>query len=291
VKKRLSSEEFGAVLLAARDERKTVSFLTLWTAWAIRKGQHDDVGIFIRDLRTLVNHPKLNGDQPETACLLAQLIESTLERFSRLIEAGKMDEALPSLSALPILYSPKAGKGAANWVRAKDLYHGKKVGTKSAAPYLSHDSIANRNVVWAQLAEDTMRVVHLAALDQSKMSEMKAKAQGYYVLHECRAGAKKGVKTTFYALSDGTVLAWPAWVDVLFDDISTYGLNDPASCKRAFRAVIEDFFAQPRNVHADAILGPMLSKNNSRSFATKEARKNILAVIDRLPPTSLTHAS
>jgi hypothetical protein len=85
---KMSHEEFAEAFLAARQERKVKAFLTLWTAWKIRKEQHDDIGKFIRDLRTLLNSPELDDDRTQRVGYLGHIIESTVERFTRLIDAG-----------------------------------------------------------------------------------------------------------------------------------------------------------------------------------------------------------
>lgn len=95
----------------------------LRTVWDQRKKMVGAAGVqeLVRIIRAGASSRKL--DEPELAALLvATLIQETVERFELLVQTGTMDSVVPSLKALPLLYSTKAGKGAPEWRWARKLF-------------------------------------------------------------------------------------------------------------------------------------------------------------------------
>jgi len=200
------------------------------------------------------------------------------------VEAGQFDSALPRLTALPLLYSPSAGKGAPQWKKAKALYEDKKVGTQALLEHRGRDPQTARNPVWGELAENAVRIVRMAAVElPMQILPRKSRAIALHVFERRRRGAKKTVRFTLYLLDNKEVLIWPSWLE-LCEGLSARVSDNTDHYKRAVKAVLDEFFADPANTFADEILKNLLESRSgySRTEAVKQAIKNVLACIERV---------
>ena len=100
--------------------------------------------------------------------VIARVLEAMTHIFEQLSRAGLLDDALPKLTGLPILYSPNAGKGAKGWLSAYALYREKKVGTKAPVQHRGSDKNVARISERGQLAEPAVRVVRQGVHEQMK---------------------------------------------------------------------------------------------------------------------------
>jgi hypothetical protein len=183
-----------------------------------------------------------------------------------------------------MLYSTRAGKGASEWKKAKTLFDQKKVGTEALLEYRGRDPQMSRNPVWGELAESAARIVYMAAVELPKeILPRKNRAVALHIFEKKRPGAKKAVRITLYLLDDKSVLLWPSWLD-LCGGLPGRVSDDTDRYKRAIRAVLDEFFADPENHFADDVLRKLLESPSgySRAEATKQAIKNVLGCIERV---------
>ena len=111
----------------------------------------------------------------------------------------------------------------------------------------------------------------------------KKRAVGFRVFEKRRPGAKKTVRLTFYLLDDKGVLLWPSWLD-LCETLPSRVSDNSGAYKRAVKAVLDEFFADPGNRLANDVLKALLESSSgySRTEAVKQAIKNVLACVERL---------
>jgi hypothetical protein len=277
----LSEDEAVDAYQAAKKAKKIYGPLHLLDVWRRLRHNHTLAG-FVAGLRRLIKDREL--DNPSlVAGDLARFIELMVARFERLVEVGLFDSALPRLTALPMLYSPRAGKGAPEWKKAKILYEQKKVGTQALLEHRGRDPQTARNPVWGELAENAARVVGLAAVElPHEILPRKSRAVAFHVFEKKRSGAKKTVGFTLYLLDDKGVLIWPSWLS-LCEGLPARVSDNTDRYKRAVKAVLDEFFADPGNTFANEVLQKLLESPSgySRAEAVKQAIKNVLACIDR----------
>jgi hypothetical protein len=275
----LSEGEARAAYRAAKKAKKFYGPLHLLDAWWRWRYSHTLAG-FVADLRYSIKDRDL--DHPSlVAGHLARFIELMVVRFERLVEAGQFDSALPRLTALPMLYSPHAGKGAPQWKKAKALYEDKKVGTQALLEYRGRDPQTARNPEWGELAEISARVVCLAAAEYPIQISRKNRAVAFHVFEKKHLGARKTLRFTLYLLDKG-VLIWPSWLE-LCEGLSARVSDNIDGYKRAVKAVLDEFFADLENPLANRVLKTLLESRSgySRAEAVKQAIKNVLACIER----------
>jgi hypothetical protein len=277
----LSKAEARDAYEAAKKAKKIHGPMHLLDAWWRWRHSHTLSG-FVAGLRDSIKDRALD-DPSLVAGHLARFIELMVVRFERLVEVGQFDSALPRLTGLPMLYSPRAGKGAPQWKKAKTLYQQKKVGTQALLEYRGRDPQTARNPVWGELAEIAVRVLHQAAVEYPILNSLKNRAVAFRVFENRRPRAKKTVRLTFYLLSDKGALIWPSWLE------GCQGLPDRVSdnsdrYKRVAKPVLDEFFADPGNPFANDVIEALLESPSgySRTDAVKQAIKNVLACIERL---------
>jgi hypothetical protein len=231
---------------------------------------------YLKDLRHLINGDGL--DNPNTRReRLAMFVEIMVERFENLVDKGEFDEVLPALRALPILYSPSAGKGAASWLRARRLFLDKNIATKSWKKYRIKDSPTVRNPIWADLGDFTLRIVNLATQELPKLLQLRNSATAFHYENKQRPRARKACRIICYNLNNGDLLVWPDWLNscaFLPEKVS----ECPMGYKAAASAVLNNFFADPDNSQAEEILRGLLQQR-SYPQAVNEARKAVLNYI------------
>ncbi|MFZ3376263.1 MAG: hypothetical protein WA183_11985 [Chthoniobacterales bacterium] len=278
----LSKDEAVDAYQAAKKEKKHYGPMNLFEAWRLLR-YNPSLPDFVADLRFSINDPDLDNPS-KLAEYLARFIELMVIRFERSVEDRLFDSALPRLTALPMLYSPRAGKGASEWEKAKALFDQKKVGTQALSVYRGRDPHTARNPVWGELAENAARIVYMASVERPYAILLrKSDAVAFYIFEKKRPGAKKTVRTTLYLLDDKSVLLWPSWFD-LCEGLPGRVSDDTDRYKRAVKAVLDEFFADPKNSFADEVLQKLLESTSgySRSDAVKQAIKNVLACVGRL---------
>ena len=267
--------------------------LTLQKGWEREHSKYlmDD---FRANIRDLVNkNPKL--DDPEEAPLyLATLFQWMTYRFGALVDSGEFDEALPTLHALPVLYSPSSGKGASGWVQAREVFDGKrggnkvrgKVGSKATGAYVGFPSGGEkRTQVWRRLAEMVVRVIQ-EVKDEMPGLRKKAEEAASYKIHDIgrhsaqsKPNAKRVVRTYFF-LEDGFTFCWHSWMDHL-DKLPSIVRAGGDAFIEVVRMVVDDFFAAPKNERADEIINPMIG-SGTRADAEAQAKWNIIEAVKRL---------
>jgi hypothetical protein len=279
--RQLSEDEARAVYNSATKAKKVYGAMHLLDAWWRWRYSHT-LKDYVADLLYLIKDPSLD-DPSLVAGHLARFVELMVVRFERLVEVGAFDSALPRLTALPMLYSPSAGKGAPEWEKAKTLYTEKKVGTQALLRYRGRDPQAARNPVWGELAEIAARVVRQAAVELPlEILPRRNRAIAYHVFEKRRPGAKKFVRLTLNLLDDNGVLLWPSWLE-LCEGLPERVSDDADLYKRAVKAILDEFFADPGNTLADEVLQTLLKSPSgySRAEAVKQAIKNVLACTGR----------
>jgi hypothetical protein len=278
----LTEDEAADAYQAAKKAKKCYGPMHLFDAWR-RLRYNPSLPDFVADLRFSINDPDLDNPS-KTAEYLARFIELMVIRFERSVEDGLFDSALPRLTALPMLYSPRAGKGASEWKKAKTLFDQKKVGTQALLEYRGRDPQTARNPLYGELAENAARIVHMAAVELPKeILPRKSRAVAFHIFEKKRPAAKKTVRFTLYLLDDKGVLLWPSWLD-LCEGLPGRVSDDTDRYKLAIKAVLDGFFADPKNSFADEVLQKLLESPSgySRSDAVKQAIKNVLACVGRL---------
>ncbi len=279
--RQLSEDEALGAYQTARKAKKLYEPLKLRLAWWRWRYNHNLPG-FVADLRDLINDRPLDDPSLVTGHL-ARFIELIVVRFERLVEAGQFDPALPRLTALPLLYSPQAGKGALQWKKAKTLYEDKKVGTQALLEHRGRDPQTARNPVWGELAEVAARIVRQAAVELPlEILPHRKRAGAFRTFEKKRPGAKKTLQFTLYLLDGDDVLIWSGWLE-LRQGLPERVSDNPTVTSQAVKAVLAEFFADPANRFADDVLKTLLESPSgySRAEAVKQAIKNVLACIER----------
>jgi hypothetical protein len=90
-------------------------------------------------------------------------------------------------------------------------------------------------------------------------------------------------------MGDGSVLVWPDWLD-LCKGLPDHPRNDIAGYQRAGRGVVQGFFADPGNKHAEVIIAPSV-EGERRAYAAharKEAIRLVVDAIARVVPEPLS---
>ncbi len=279
--RRLSAEECQAAYNKARIAGNIIEPVNLRTIWAKQKtaGIQDLLGM----IRKVVNSTEI--DNPEnTADYLARLLEAAVERFENLVQSGAMDDVLPRLTALPVLYSLYAGTGGRQWKRARAVFEDKKVGTKSVSAHRGKDPAAAKDPIWGLLAAESVKVASRAALQLPIMDACKEKAVAVGHVKSTRPRGKFLWQASVYLLADGGVLIWPDWLsacrglpDSVRDNVEGY----QAAC----RLILKEFFGEPGNKWGDALLKPKTEIGSNRSgkaAARGEAVENAVDAVSRL---------
>ena len=275
----MTDEEFHATYAAAKAIKKLHQPTPLLDAWK-RWRYPGTLPEFVGTLRALIKDSELD-DSSQLPKNLALFMEFMVVRFERLVDNGLFDSVLPQLTALPILYSPSAGKGAGEWERARALYKEKKIGTEALFEYRGRDPNVPRSPVWGELAEIAARVVWIAGEELPRLSSLKERAVAFHKDEWKRKGARKAVRWTSYLLNDRGFLIWPDWLE-LCEGLPARVRDDVARYTQAVGAVVDEFFAAPDHPLIEYLLAPMVLQGHySRPDAVKEARRLILDWIPR----------
>jgi hypothetical protein len=284
----MTHEEIRAIWMGAA-KRHIPTHLA--EVWGQRVDPNPSVEKFVAAARFAVQTPAL--DDPKTApAYAAHLMVALLEPFQRLVETGKLDEVLPRLTGLPILYSPRSGIGASEWQHARQLYDLKRVGAECMQEHRGNDSGLARNSMWRHLSADTVRVIQQAAMKLPFFRELRARSEPCFKLSKrISRSARNKFDFEVFRLPGGELLAWPDWLDACetIPRGEADGLPVPVAEARgaylaAARRVLDNFFADPDNTHGDVIVTAVtgVRKGIPRAQAVAEARKNVLDIIGRM---------
>ena len=282
----MSKEAASDAFESARIAKKLHVPLDLREAWESEYSRQWTIDNFLRMMKDIVKSKQLN-DPAEAPFRIARLFEAMTHVFENMVKSGVLDQALPHLGALPILYSPKAGGGATDWVRAKDLYIKKGIGTQALCKSRGLTFDTSRTPVWAELAETVVRVINQARLELSPAADTpnacgalidRAVAWGEYT--KSRSKRAKKVRGRMFRLDDGGVLLWHSWLDDC-TDLPGKVSEGRKSYLAVARKVVDDFFALPNNPRADDIVTYVTGVRTElpRPSAVGEARKSILKAI------------
>lgn len=260
---------------AAHSSKKRHFPLDLQNLWR-RERPTTSIEEYLATLRHLINHADLDDVTKQNEHLLT-FVEIMVERFEYLVEKGEFDDNLSKLRALPLLYSPKAGKGASHWERAYQLFHNKNVSANSWKKYRVQDSTSVRNPIWADLGDFTLRVINVASQELPRFLSLQQTAVFYCDLEKRRERARKACRIVLYILANDEVLFWPDWLNSCAN-LPARVSDSPEGYRAAASAVLNNFFADPENQYAEEILNPLLARL-SYPEAVNEARKAVLKYI------------
>ena len=200
----MSEAEVTAIWEAASKIHQPTPLLTKWEK---RRDPNASLRAFVRDLRRCAKTAEL--DDPKTAPeYVARLMEGLVKRFERLVEAGKLDDALPKLSGLPMLYSTEAGTGATHWKPAHDLYLAKRVGVDGPLQHRGVNS-ASAAPPWRELAADAVWVVQAAVVELAHFQHLRAQAESGFQYEMGRKRGKKKSHGLVLRLPGNELLRWP----------------------------------------------------------------------------------
>jgi hypothetical protein len=299
-----SEEQIHALLTRATKIHEPVS---LARKWVHRHDPDPSVADFVRDLREMASSEELSD--PDTAPAYAGwFMVAFLQRFERLVETGQLDDVLPRLSGLSLLYTPHAGVGAGEWAHAARLYEAKAVGTQTLLEYRGPDAQVARNTRWRHLAYDTVWVVQDAALNLPRLERLREQAESSFgVVRKLTQAARQGYRAEVYLLPGDELLVWPDWLNACAGILvpvagQGQGSNDNGSSRgegvrvvprlseareaylQAARAVLDSFFGDPHCGAAEAIVEEVRGVRSDihRSQIVAEARKNVLEAVGRL---------
>lgn len=263
--------------------------ISLAQRWRVRNNASPNVQDIIEMLQLAANSPELKD--PEIApAYAARLIATLVEKFEPLVEKGCFDEVLPRLPGLPILYSPKAGKGAGGWKHAAELFEKKGIATDCLQEHWG--TVASRNELWRSLAHDTIWVIQTAAFALPELSKKQRTAiQSWNFKKSRHRTARTQVGATLFRLPAEELLFWPKWLDACAS-IPRPAPNDAplpvrhalAEYLHAARAILDDFFSNAENPYAAEILRVVQGVRTEMppASAVAEARKNVLDTIKRM---------
>lgn len=278
--RQMTEEQARQVHETAKSNRMLSGPVSLIEAW---KASHSRNSLpqFLADLRRLIKDEDLN-DPRYMELHVAIFIEMMVVRFERLVDSGAFDSALPRLTALPMLYSPRAGKGAPGWERARKKYDEKRVGSAGLVEYRGHNPAASRTPIWGELAEMSVRVAWIAAGQFEEFRAQREEATGYRTFKFKRGTSTKAVCSTLFALRDGKALVWPEWLEKC-RGLPKRAVDDIGAYKKAVGALLSSFFYDPMNPCADDVLRPLMQSTSgySRAEAVKQATKDILRCVGR----------
>lgn len=232
----------------------------------------------IASTKDLINSPEL-ADPKSAPGHFAILIEALVWRFEGLVRAGALDEVLPRLTALPILYSPRNGKGASEWEMAKQLFEDKNVGKGASTVHRGSESVVARRVEFGIVAAECARLVRLAGYEFAELADLRCKASEFWVQKICRNPKAEVTRVIWYRC--GTILLkWPEWLDDC-KDLPARRTDAPEQYRRAADGLLTEFFAIPGNTFAETLTG-VRSDDRNYSGAVAETKRRILNAIDRL---------
>ena len=208
--RRISRNEAISRCNAAEKAKKLHRPSDLRTEWERPKR---GIGHLVHIFRDYAKSTRLDDSESARRHLPWAVVE-IVRVFEALVGAGEFRDVLPRLIGLPLLYSPSAGKGAGGWERARDLWEMNKMGAAALTKHRGTDSCVARNPTWGQLAEAAVGLARWAAMQFRDVAALRSRAVEWAPYEKRRPKAQNSVSGWFYFFEDGTVLAWPAWLDL-----------------------------------------------------------------------------
>jgi len=284
---------------AAKATEKVHGPCWLKNRWMTREREMKKEGIaeLIAMIRNAMATPQM--DDPKKAPLyVTKLVRLIVEQFERLVLGGALDETLPKLNALPLLFSPTAGNRASKWEWAVELFKRKRVGADAPLVHRSQDTDQTRAAEWRLIAKEAVIAARYTAASLPRLDRLRAKAVAYYRFDFRRERASYGVVGIFYLLDDGGVLLWPDWLDRCRDLRVPGGVVHVAGNVRAYKTVVEmmakEFFGDPKNSPAEELCAALArapqviarglpaSDRYTMGTARAVAVKNVVEAVGRL---------
>lgn len=285
--RRLTADEAKACFSAAAAANRVHQPMCLRSMWDQRKrGENPQaVAELVRIMRSGLNTPEID-DPVEAPKYLARLIHLVVTRFERLVIGGVLDDVLPRLDSLPLLYSVTAGNGAAKWIWARKLFKAKQVGEDASVLHgRSVDLCEKRTLQWRSLAEDAVAVARDASLEIAHFDELRRRAVASWPFAFKRVRAHYGLFGTLYLLDDDSVLIWPDWLEKC-RGLPVKVKADVIRYKAVSLALAQEFFGGPYNKYADELLEPLLKSakkhGQTAGRARMEAALMVAAAVGRL---------
>ena len=165
------------------------------------------------------------------------------------------------------------------------LYDEKKVGTKGPGKHRGQDPKVSRGSMWGEVAECGVRAARIVAAQlQGEIPGWLESAVAYCRCEFRHPPERIPVRAMLFLLKDDGVAYIQEWVP-LCEGLAESVTDDLERYKKVVKAMLDDFFATPKNrERADALLEGMVkgAGKASRASAVKEARKRILACVGRL---------
>jgi len=250
----LTQKEAQEAWNRARIAKKIHGPENLRTVWAKKMKMTGTVGVqeLLRIIRKGVNSPEMDKTE-QTAAYLARLLEGAVERFENLVQTGAMDEVLPRMAALPVLYSPYAGKGSPEWKWARELFEAKKVGTEAVSAHRGSNYAATRNSSWKMLAIEAVKVARMAAIKLPVFDAYREEAIAVGHVEFKRPGGHYIWRASVYLLADKGVLIWPDWLSAC-RDLPPSVKDKTEDYQAACRLMLKGFFGDPENKWGDELL-------------------------------------
>lgn len=284
--RQLSQEEMKQAWDSAYSAKQVHEPTWLRTIWGKRKedAKVEAMAELVAMIRRALKTPEID-DPEKSSRYVVRLVYLIVQQFERMVAGGVVDEMLPGLNALPLLYSITAGNGASKWAWALKLFKEKGVGTHANAQHGRSDAVGTRTLQWRFLAEDASTVARYAALELAKFDELKGRAVGCarYVFRRLRA--HYGLSGIFYLLDDGSVLLWPDWLEKCRGLPLEIKENIPRY-EEACLALAQEFFGDPHNKHSVELLEPLVTKalknGQTKGRARMEAAQMVAAAVGRL---------
>lgn len=209
----------------------------------------------------------------------AKLMEVLVWRFELLVRDGVFDEALPRLSGLPILYSPRNGKGASQWEMARQLFESKRVGTDAFAEHSGLESSVARRIDFGVAAAHVAHLLWIASLELPELKQVRQRAVAFGIEKVQRRKNTESADVFWYHCGD-VILRWPSWLDYC-ENLPSCRLDAPQRYREAAEGLLAEFFATPGNEIAEEMAG-IPADDPGYSLAIAETKRRILDATDRL---------
>lgn len=261
--------------------------------WQIRKYVPKSIEEFMRCLRRALENPDLHEGKA-TPSAVGRLVEAMMVNFRVSLEAGIMDEVLPRMSGLPVLYRDDLPLGAGRWEWAAQIYRDKMVGQKAPACFQNSGTLADlktrkgsamRDPIWSDLANACAYVIQVTCFRLPQLIEARERALGSFRHEAVVHGKRSNQINEVFELSSGQFLVWPRWLS-LDMELPVYSSTDlrlveprraPEFYLPAFTDVVNDFFADSANQKLDEVLQKARRQiSEPRYVSVSAARRYIL---------------
>lgn len=157
------------------------------------------------------------------------------------------------------------------------------MGTNATGGHRGSNDEAKRDANWGLLANEATKLAYAAAIRLPEFDALKPKAvaAGYKVAK--RPGAHYGWTGWLYLLADGGALVWPDWLELCRGLPKTVPKDVPRY-QKACGAIAKEFFGDPGNLWADALVKTRLANQSkaARARARLDAVRLTVAAVATL---------